>query len=185
MRELKIPLAIAAFLVVVLLGVGARYVYFQKRVVDPLANLTQEIAGVTALDVVPSADGHKNVVVTLGPDVQLEDVYREVYSEAVATLGDSFNRIVVHDHRSPELVDAYYRVHFTVQEGISTGRFSQMAVELDRRLDSPTGIRHRVFVGTHNVYIQLDRGDHYLYEVVPRPQQLAAGNGPEGGRSLW
>lgn len=186
MRDLKVPLVVAVFLGVVLLGLGARTLYFQKRVVDPLAAVANEVPGVLSLEVVPAARGGNDVVATLDDDVALEQVYVELDALAANTLGRSYGRLILKDRRSPELEERFYALHFFIQEGISTGRFATMAEQIEARFPDKREERQRIFVGDHHVFVQLHAGEHYLYEVIPRPAIVVANHGgSKGGLQLW
>lgn len=186
MRELRVPLLVAVFVGVILLGLGARSFYYQKGVVDPLASVAKAVPGVVSLEVVPSVDGDKDVLAHLGPDVELEKVYKELEELASAKLGQSFGHLILQDRRTPDLARSYYSIHFTIQQGISTGLFASMAEQIDARLGESTQLEHRVFVGDRQVFVQLHEEENYLYEVVPRPQIAAVSDRQNrGGISLW
>jgi len=181
-RSLKFPIVIAAFVAVLLLGVAARQVYVKSRVVDPLARVAEEVRGVKGVRV-EERSGLKDVVVALGPDAYLEEAYGEVERTARSVLGRSFGRIRLEDRRSPRLEEAFYSVHFFVHEGISTGRFAEMASRFDERLSELGIARRRVFVADRHVFVQLYDGEHYLYEVVPRVSEGGFEGRAAGGRS--
>ena len=181
MRDLKVRYIVAAFLAVVALGVGARRLHYELRVADPVASLPSEIPGVRAAEIVPAAGGLKDVVVELSGDVRLEEVYEEAERRAAERLGSSFGRLVLRDQRTPELVDGFYRIHYALQEAIVTGRFSEMAREVDETLSEAGFEKYRVFVGERYVFVQIHApSGGYLYEALPRARSVARAGG-EGG----
>lgn len=186
MRDLKLPVVIAVFLVVVAAGVGVQQIYYQKRVIDPLSDDAHAIEGVESVQLVSRGDGLKDVWITLEPGARIEEVYPQVEMLANANLRASFGRVVVQDNRNPRLSEAYHRIHFAVQQGISTGLFAHMAEEIDRQLREEEGIIHRVYVGDRHVFVHLHDDEGDLYQVVPRHSSLVVSeSGVAGGRIGW
>lgn len=184
-RDLRIPLIIVVFLIVVTLGVGARSLYYEMRVVDPMASLAAEVPGVRSVEVTPEKGGSRDVVVELEGGIRLEEVYHEMERRAAETLGSSFGRLVLKDQRTPELIEGFYRIHYSLQEGITTGRFSEMAREVEATLSEAGFEEHRIFVGERHLFVQIHApSGEYLYEALPRSYVQAYGAG-EGGSFLW
>lgn len=185
MRDLRIPLIIAVFVFVVTLGVGARSLYYEMRVVDPVASIAHDVPGVHSVEVTAGRGGLKDVVVKLDDEIRLEEVYLEVERRAAERLGASFGRIVLRDRRTPELAEGFYRIHYALQEGITTGRFSEMAEKVEEALSDAGLVEHRIFVGERHLFVQLHApSGHYLYEALPRVYSQAMAVG-EGGALLW
>ena len=116
-RDLKLPVVIAVFLVVVAAGVGVQQIYYQKRVIDPLPDDAHAIEGVESVQLVSRGDGLKDVWITLEPGARIEEVYPQVEMLANANL-----RGIVRARRGPRqshprLSEAYHRIHFAVQKG--------------------------------------------------------------------
>lgn len=186
MRELRLPLVAAVFVGVVLLGLGARSVYYQERVIAPLAAAAAEIPGVLALEVVTTGAGGKVVVARLGPDAPLESTYVALEELAQAALGSAYGGLRIEDRRTPRLAEAYHRIHFGLQEAVMTGRFAAMAEEVEARLREFPDVDHRVYVGDRHLFVRLAQGEHYLYEVIARPRALASSDLPgERGSASW
>lgn len=183
-RDLKLPVVIAVFLVVVALGVGLQHVYYQKRVIAPLADDAHAIVGVESVNVVTRGDGLKDVWVDLHPEARIEEVYPQIEDLAASSLRGMFGRVVVNDNPGTRLREIYHQIHFSVQEGISTGLFAHMAEEIDRQLENEEGVAHRVYVGDRYVYVHLKDENGDLYEVIPRPSGLvASAPATTGGRN--
>ncbi len=181
MRDLKVRYIAAAFLAVVALGVGARRLHYELRVADPVASLASEVAGVRAVEIAPAAGGLKDVVVELDGDVRLEEVYEEVERRSAERLGSSFGRLLLRDRRTPELIDGFYRIHYALQEAMVTGRFSEMARQVDQILSEAGFEKYRIFVGERHVFVQIHSpSGGYLYEALPRAGSAARAGG-EGG----
>ncbi|MGE5542951.1 MAG: hypothetical protein ACM3WT_07925 [Bacillota bacterium] len=111
------------------------------------------------------------VRVKLGDVPDLHETVSGLEDSAEEVLKGQDVKVVVEDSRDEALSDAYYSMHFHIQEALVTGRFSGMSAEV-ARLAKEAGLdRHRVFVGDSSVYVQLHLNGHYLYEVLPRPAE--------------
>lgn len=186
MRDLKLPVVIAVFLAVVAAGLGARHVYYQKRVIDPLADDAHALPGVESVEVVARGDGLRDVWIDLAPGARVDEVYPQVEALAAAKLRAAFGRVVIRDDPSPRLEELYHRLHFAVQEGISTGLFNRMAEAIEEELQGEPGVAHRVYVGDRHVFVHLRDESGELYRVIPRFSGLVAqASGMKGGRTAW
>lgn len=159
----------------VALGVQ-RFVYGQ-RVVEPLERAFAAIPGVTEVALVPRR-GETDIILHVEPGAELPRVYREAEAAAKSRLGDGVGRILLADRRTEVLVDAFYRMHLALQEGAATGRFTEMAAQLEALAAELPLTDYRVYVDDQWVYVLLVSNDHFLYEMVARPG--TAGRGSEG-----
>lgn len=182
MRDLRFPLIVIVFVVVVTVGVGARSLYDEWRVVDPLASIASELDGVRSVEVLPAQGRVRDVVVELDGDVRLEEAYEAIERRASQRLGSSFGRLVLKDRRTPKLTEGFYRIHFALREAIATGRFSEMAEEVEAKLREAGLEEYRIFVGDRHIFVQMyDGSGGYLYEALPRPPEEAG----KGGVFPW
>lgn len=134
-----------------------------------------QVADVT----VESAGGELQAVVNLGPVPNLREAYLEISRRAEAAAQGRPVALRVTDRRSPQLLADYYALHYYVAEAMARGTFPETAQSL---LDagSERGLDHVGFyVDPDRIYLQLHRGDDYLYEIIPRngSQPGATGGG--------
>lgn len=108
------------------------------------------------------------VRVKLAEVADLHEEVRALEDRAEGVLKGRDVRVVVEDTRDKALSDAYYSMHFYIQEALATGRFSDMADRVAMRAREAGLERYRVYVGDDNVYVQLHLNGHYLYEILPR-----------------
>ncbi|MBX6377424.1 MAG: hypothetical protein IRY95_02650 [Clostridia bacterium] len=176
LRGYRLPVVLAAFVAGVALLFGGQRLYEARQVDAPLQ------AAFDRLDVVESfavrrAEGGYVIEVTLKDVPNLREAYLAVDREAAALLGRVPYHIVVRDRRDPALVDAFYRLHYAVEEAIATGRFTVLADNLSKE-GARLGLdRTAAWVDERFVYLQLHRGDHYLYDLRPRQSSVAKGDG--------
>lgn len=84
------------------------------------------------------------------------------------------------DHRNPALEHVRYKLGFYIEEAAVTGHY----IQLKQALDSLPGIDAKAYIGQNGIYLQLDKGNNYLYEVIPLPNRTTAVNHGAGGDSV-
>jgi len=167
-------IAAAAALVFAVLLVGTR-LYAARAVAAPAQTALEALPFVTAAQVQSGAGGRR-VTVTLADVPHLREAFLEVERTARQALGPEGVDIAVVDRRDQALVDAYYRLRPYVLEAAETGRHIEMAAAFAAEaaalgLDPASAFT----VDADRIYIQLYRGDAYLYAVERR-----AGGGDGG-----
>lgn len=138
-------------------------------VAKPLDKGLQEIQGVEAAT---WGDNNKNtdcviMDVSLGQVANLQKTYGGITDTAKRILGRKPFRVVLHDHRTPELESLYYTVHYQIQEAIVTGNFVVLAERIEEKA-AAAKVDAKVYVDTKNVYVQLTKGTDAFYAVIPR-----------------
>lgn len=166
--NLKIPIIAITFVLSLGLAMLGQQLLFQKTVSAPLQTTFAEIPGVSAVQL-KDENGKTNVVLRLaGNQIDLSQVYTQVEQVARQRLGNRFGQVVLKDERTAALNEAFYRMHFALQQGIATGQFVEMARAVEQEAAS-LGLDHfRVYVGDRHVFVQLHQDDHSLYTVLPR-----------------
>lgn len=178
-RGYRIWLIALAFAVTLGVLFGGQYVIRRERVTRPLYRHFQDIPGVQGFRV-EERKGISHLYIRLGPVDNLQEVYLELEKRALEIMDPGSFEMHLEDRRDGDLEEAYYRLHYYLQEALATGRFSTMAREVERET---AGLdRHRLYVDQRYIFLQLHRGDKYLYAVVPRvPVNEVSGGGLVGG----
>ncbi|WP_258360454.1 hypothetical protein [Moorella sulfitireducens (nom. illeg.)] len=166
---------LAALLTLGLLS-GGQWVYRHYSQEKPLAATLKANPAVQEVTVTRAAEDLE-VKVTLGPGADLPQAYRQV-QEAVGKLyGREQVELVIQDHRSPYLEGLWRQCQFAVYEAAARGNFTQMAATVEE-LARRSGIdRYAVDVDTDFIYLQFSQGQDYLYQVIPRSNDVARGEG--------
>jgi|SRR5690606_23768304 len=175
-RGYKLHVVLIAFVVCLGTALGVQRLVYGQRVVEPLERAFAAIPGVVEVVLEPRG-GETDIVLHVEPGAELPRVYREAEAAARARLGDRLGKIVLADQRTPALVDAFYKMHLTLHEGAATGRFTEMAEQLDAMAAELSLTDYRVFVDDERVYVLLVSDDGYLYETVARPAAPVRGSG--------
>ncbi|MCR4403278.1 MAG: hypothetical protein NUW12_10995 [Firmicutes bacterium] len=163
----------AAFFVTLAVLTGGRIAAYHIQVERPLEALLEGRSDVAAWRLVKS-DGPTDVEVR----VVLRDV-RNIQTtlldlgEDIAGMTRGAFRLVVEDTRNAELTETYQRMRLAVEEAIARGTFREMAQEIESQAIEAGLDRCGVYVDSQNVYLQLHKGERYLYEVIPRRKASA------------
>lgn len=111
------------------------------------------------------------VVVTLADVRNLREAYLSVEEAVAHALGGPF-RLEVRGQPDPRLVEDYYALHYHVVDAAARGGFAAAAEAIAREARARGIERARLLVDERHVYLQLHRGRHYLYVVMPRQPQV-------------
>ncbi len=167
LNGMRWPVVIAAVLATFgLLFAGVKI--YQKQAVDrPLFKLYQEIKEVKEVQV-EKAEGQMVIRVRLDRVDDLQTTYRRLDSLARSVLGRDGYRLEIGDNRTQVLEQAFYRMHFSLQEANTTGNFTEMAQEIENQQKLLDIESSRLFIDNENLYLALDHRGAYLYEIIPR-----------------
>lgn len=174
-RGYKAHVALAACILIVILGLGVRSVVFSRHVIAPLERDFAAIEGVAAAAVVGRGD-YTDVVLTLGHVDDFALLFQKAERLRQARLPADSSRIVWQDGRTEALVESWRRLQFAVYEGAVTGRFTDMAAAVEELAASLPVDAVRLTMDERYVYVHLQAGDASMYEVVPLAPQLVGGS---------
>jgi hypothetical protein len=175
-KGLRLQLIILTLVLGLALLFGVRWLYQDQALNRPLEQAVRSVPGVT--DVSLGQQGDTIVVRVKAGDVpRLEELVASLWRSITAVEGRQNVRLQISDTRSEALQDAYYRLHFFLQEAVATGQYSTLPDRTAGIAEASGVTRHRVFVGPDYVYLQLHQGQSALYEIVPRdPERFGSGS---------
>lgn len=181
-QGVRIPIVVLALTAGLALLFGLQQVYKYSQVDQPLSHFfstRKEVARYGVDDL-----GNRVVVrVTLGRVANLRETFKGIEEGTRNVLEGYPFELQIADKRDARLVDDFYKLHYILQEGLATGRFTEMSAAF-RDAAQGLGLEEaRVFVDSDRLYVQLRRGDHYLYELLPRNRPAAAPADDKGGRT--
>jgi len=168
-RNIRIAVVILSSVVVFGVLYAGNIWLTRRTVMQPLERSLREIAGVTDVKIAETST-EVSVNVKMGAMPDLRTAYLEIDKHVKDLASRKQIDLHIEDRRSPALEDAYYNIHFDVQQAIATGGFAQMADNVGKKMKALGIEKYRVFVDSDDVYVQMQQGSDYLYEVVPRPE---------------
>ena len=171
-KNIRWPMvAIVLVATVAALGLGQLLYHFQT-VDRPLKAFLAGNPEVKSFNVQNGVDGTV-IEVKLGPVSDLRSTYTEL-EKGLEKVSKAPAKIVVTDDRDALLEQAYYKMHFAIQESLQRGTFTAAEDAVAREAAAAQLKTARLYVDSDRVYLQLADGDHYLYEVFGRLGDKAA-----------
>lgn len=167
LQGVRVPLVMMFAMLGLFLLFGMERLYTFTRIDQPLARFLSAREEVKSFEV-RQMGGRVVVRVTLGPVANLRETYVDLEKGIAAIFGARPFAIEVVDNRTERLLRDYYELHYALQEALATGRFTEMERKVAQAAQRGGLTRAAVYVDTDYLYIQLQRGDRYLYELVPR-----------------
>ncbi|NLG80752.1 MAG: hypothetical protein GX492_13170 [Firmicutes bacterium] len=186
---LDVTKIILAFLVTFGILTGGRIAAYHVQVERPLESFLREHPDVVDWRLVRGGSAGLEVRVRLREVGDIQATYMDL-CDGLARAAGRMPVLVIQDGRTRELSATYRRMRFAVEEAIARGTFQEMAKAIDSEAKEAGLDRWGVYVDSGNVYLQLHKGGHYLYEVIPRHEPStspddAAGLGSRVRATLW
>jgi hypothetical protein len=161
----RIPIVITSLVVGLLLLVGAQWLFNRYNYEQPLEDLMKGSKAVQSYRI----DDDRPVIrvqVKFREVNNLAQTYRDLESSLKDVLGAKEFVIELKDNRNPQLEEIYYYSQFAVYEALARGDFINMEQHISRRAAS-AGATAKVNIDHSAIYVQMEKGDHYLYEIIP------------------
>lgn len=161
---------------------GGWLMYRNFGLVRPLERELSSTAPVQNVKVVVN-NQTREVQVTVKKIPDLMTTYTAIKDKVSFTLGSDV-KVTIMDHRSKELTDLYQNYQPLIFEGIAKGSYTSMIDSLKNRAEKDGISNARITMDKNNIYIQLEKGSDYLYEVLPYRELMKPSNNGQGGNSL-
>lgn len=142
-------------------------------VAKPLDKVLQDINGVeqvtwhekSRLSEIATID------ITLKNADNFASTYAQIEEAAKQILGHNGFQIKINDHRTVELEQLYYTVHYYLQEAIATGNFSLMNERVQQKV-TQQGAAADIYVNANYIYLKLAKGNDDMYVLIPRQSTI-------------
>lgn len=167
-HKLRIHIVLLAFLLAVVIGLGANYLYEQTQVFRPLNAQLQEVAGVEAVDVEQTFLGSgKRALVELvvDPDAPLSVTFSGVRQILAETRGNFALHLL--DSADSSLIRLFQRVKIAAEEAIATGEFTALENRV-QSLAEDAGINWELAMDREFIYLSLMSDTHHLQRIISR-----------------
>lgn len=184
MRIKGIRLEIVFFAAIITAGLlfGGKMLWYKKAVEEPLMSAHNKIAGIKSIQI-KAENNLTRVIVFMEKVPKLEEPYNQLFGKLREIYNGKDFSIEIKDKRNPYLEDLLYKIHFNIEEAIVDGNFSKMADDIDSKLSSEAGVKHRIYVASNMIFVQIEKGENYLYQVYPREAEFITTSRSDGGEN--
>lgn len=162
----KIIIIITALLVTLGVFFFAEHYFFEYRVEKPLIEAISDLSEVE--EVVISEQRDMMVVqIELGWVDNIKRSHKKI-EEIIIDYTDNENFIIeINDNRNNDLEIAYNNMHYGLYEALITSEFTMLKEYVENQISSEEdNIEYSLFVDKERIYLQLKKGDHYLYKIL-------------------
>lgn len=108
------------------------------------------------------------VSVELGDVEDIQSEYARLWKGIAGATQRIPTALDIIDRRDQELEEVFRRMRIHIEEALSTGSFSAMSQAIEEEGREAGLDRWGVGVDSDYVYVQLHKGESYLYEIIPR-----------------
>lgn len=173
-KGIRVYVVIAAVFVTLAVLLTVQFLYQKYDVEQPLFKLYSETKLVNKVPVIEQKGASVNVVLDVKKTDNLKQAYQDLNSYTEQILGGTKFTMELKDNRNKTLEDAYYQSQFVIYEALAKGDFTKMA-DVVQQNAVKVGATSKVYIDNDNVYVEILKGDNYLYEIIPRLQNNARG----------
>lgn len=163
--NLKWSVVIIAFIITFSIIYAANYWSQQRLVMEPLMEELLSLDGVEDVQIANVND--KEIYISLSQVSRLAETYRDI-EDILKSRNESESHVIVVDKRSEYLEGIYEKIHFALMEGERKGNYTEMKKGINFFLKDERGLdSYSLTVDQKRIYLQLDAGNYFLYEIIP------------------
>lgn len=169
MNQIRPTTVVTALVVTLFILLSGYYLYDKYYIKNGLEEKINQVVKVEHIEIAKQ-ENPPAVYIRSSKIKDLQVVYRKTAEIVYQKLSPEY-RIVFLDERTEKLSKLYETSSFIIHEGITTGGFQEMHNKV-RQLAELEGVSCHLTIDSSNIYLEL-RDDHgYLFEVIPRLNQL-------------
>jgi hypothetical protein len=168
-------IALSAVLTLAVLSL-AYYSYESMGVKKPLERAL--LADPDVSDVRISEEGGREVIeLTLSRVSDLSAAYTRLHTLVTGKAAQGAFALKIRDQRDETLQEIYDTIHYYLEEASVRGNFGAMIEACEPILDASGATGYKITVGRERMYVQIELGDRYLYQVLDNRTIDYAGGG--------
>jgi hypothetical protein len=178
-KNLHIGLILLAFFVTTGILFGGRVLTTKLKVDGPMHRDLQRMKMIHHFKIKQEKDG---ITVSLGLQrvANLQQVLDYVQQKISLYYNQPVKTFKIADRRNRDLEEIRYQLSFYIEEAIVSGHY----IQLKTAMDSYSGVTAKVYFDQNHLYLQLEKGRNYLYEVLPLNMQSMKSNDISGGDAV-
>lgn len=164
MSRIRIVPIMMIFMVSLSVLFGGWELYRKFGLVGPLEQQLTADKNVTHVESVVNGQD-REIKITLKPVADLQTTYEDLEKVVDQQLGSSV-KIDLVDTRSQALKDEYRAIQPILYSGIAKGDFEAMIQNAEKAAKA-SGTDATITMDEQNIYVNLEKQGHHLYEVLP------------------
>ncbi len=177
-KNLQLGLIVLAFLVTIGMLFGGQALTAKLKVENPLEKDLRQQKAIRDYKIKEEKDGLA-VTVKLQKVDDLQKVLDYVKQKVASYYNQPIKSFKIIDRRNQELESLRYQLSFYLEEAIVSGHY----IQLKTALESCPGVKAKAYFSQNSMYLQLEKGRNYLYEVLPNHLQPDKGDINGGERT--
>lgn len=177
---IKVPVVILALALGLASFWGSQWLYNRYNYERPLDRVLGENKDIVSYKIDDQGPVIK-LEVKLGKVENLQESYGSIKQSVEGVVGRRDFKIALKDDRDAVLDGIYYHTRLAAFEAMERGNYLEMEEYISSRA-AREGSQARVLLDRDHLYIQINHGSHYLYDIIPRtslagPVSSTAGEG--------
>jgi hypothetical protein len=169
LNQIRLMTVICALILTLCVLFGGYYLYDRYYIRDGLREQISQL--VTAQEINIEKQDNSSTVSIRSPEIEnFQSVYQKTAKLVYQRLGSEAD-IVFLDKQTENLSMLYEECSFIIHEGIATGKFQDMRTQV-LNLAAQEGVQCDLTMDSSNIYLVLKDEQGYLYEVIPRINQV-------------
>ncbi len=165
-KGLKIPIIIITFVVGLAVFWGIQKIYDQYSYERPLVNFLEKNTDIITYSV-NDKEPVIEVNVKFGKTDDLQKVYSDLDKKILDLAGRRKYKIIIQDQTDDTLEKIQPDVLTAAYEAIDRGNYLEMKKHISNMAETE-GAKAKVWIDQDNLYLQIEHGDNYFQEVIPR-----------------
>lgn len=166
-RGYRIHIILITCALIVAIGFSAQRFVYGRHVHASIVADFKHIDGVDAVELIERGK-YTDVALTVESVPDFLSLYNEASQLSRERLGEKSGEIVIYDTRTPELEDAFDRIHLALYEAAATGQFTYMQSAVKEILANTPVDEYTLSVDHEAIYVQLYADDAVMRERIVR-----------------
>lgn len=177
-KDIKITIIIIVFVFGLAAFGGAQYIYNQYSFERPLANLLEGNKDILTYSI-SEKESVLEISVKLVKTDNLQMVYSDLNKKISNLAGKRKYEILLQDQTDETLKKIHSDGMVAAYEAIDRGNYLEMKTYITK-LAAVKGANARVWIDQDNLYLQLEHGNSYYQEIIPRIKPNNSSQNAEG-----
>lgn len=170
-KGVKINIVAIVILIILISFFVGQHFYKVYNIDKPIKEKIAGVDGVKKVEML-NTDGKMNMILSFDPAIDFYHVYKEIEGIFTDSKIDDKGSIIIKNDSNSDLEDVYYRLHYSIYEGIKTNKFVDMKENVAGIVEQSDFTDYRLWIDNEAVYFQLNGDEVSLYKRVPYNKKI-------------